>query len=136
MIIIDWTTEIAKRCSHLAGLGKLPPPIAQHSAFQALAVLSITTDNAIEQALTPDSTVPILAIPNSTGRHHLVDKLLAELTPAVAEPSRGSFHPAFSATNWLAQHGLDELVLRSIQHTAEDTGRGDCSAMPRARYRI
>lgn len=59
MTMIDWTTEIAKRCSHLAGLGKLPPPVAQHSALQALAVLSITTDNAIEHALTPDSTMPI-----------------------------------------------------------------------------
>jgi hypothetical protein len=56
MTIIDWTTEIAKRCSHLAGLGKLPPPMAQHSALQALAVLSITTDSGIDHALTP--TVP------------------------------------------------------------------------------
>jgi hypothetical protein len=63
MTIIDWTTEIAKRCSHLAGLGKLPPPMAQHSALQALAVLSIATDNGIDHALTPDSTMPTLAIP-------------------------------------------------------------------------
>ena len=49
MTVIDWTTEIAKRCSHLAGLGKLPPPAAQHSALQALAVLSITADTDIEQ---------------------------------------------------------------------------------------
>ena len=45
MTIIDWTTDIAERCSHLAGLGKLPPPCAQHSALQALAVLSITADD-------------------------------------------------------------------------------------------
>ena len=124
MIIIDWTTEIAKRCSHLAGLGKLPPPMTQHSALQALAVLSIATDNGIDQALTPDSTIPILAIPNVTGRHDLVDELLDKLTEAIAQPSHGFFHHVFSAANWLDQHGFDDLVLRSVQHTADDTGRG------------
>ena len=128
MTIIDWTTEIAKRCSHLTGLGKLPPPVAQHSALQALAVLSITGDFGIEHALTPDSTMPILATPSVTGRHDLVDELLGELTLAVAAPSRGSFHHVFSATNWLEEFGLNELVLRSVEHTDDDTGRADLLA--------
>ena len=128
MTMIDWTTEIAKRCSHLAGLGKLPPPVAQHSALQALAVLSIAADIDIEHALTPDSTMPILAIPTVTGRHDLADEFLGNLSEAVARPSQGSFHHAFSATNWLDERGLDELVLRSVQHSADDAGRAELLA--------
>jgi PcfJ-like protein len=128
MTIIDWTTEIAKRCSHLAGFGKLPPPAEQHSALQALAVLSIITDVPIEHALASASTMPRLAIPNALGRHDLVDELLGLLTQTVAAPSRGHFYHTFSAANWLDAHGLDELVVRSVQHTTDDTGRSDLLA--------
>ena len=128
MTIIDWTTEIAKRCAHLAGLGKLPPPMAQHSALQALAVLSIAADLGIEHTLTPDSTMPTLAIPNAAGRHDLADELLGELTQAIAAPGRGNFYRTFAAAIWLEDYGLDELVLRSVQHTADDIGRGELLA--------
>lgn len=81
--------------------------------------------------------MPILAIPIVTGRHDLVDDLLGNLSEAVARPSHGSFHHAFSATNWLDEHGFDELVLRSVQHTADDTGRAELLAhAARAKRRI
>ena len=128
MTTIDWTTAIAECCTHLAGLGNLPPPDANHPALQALAVLSLTANNRIAHALTPASTVPVLTIPRYAGRHDLADHLLAELTEAVARPSRGSFHHAFSAANWLAEQGLDDLILHSVQHTTDDTGRADLLA--------
>jgi hypothetical protein len=128
MTTFDWITAIAERAAHLARFANLPLPAAQHSALQALAVLSITADIDIEHALVPDSTMPILAIPHATGRHNLVDELLGELTQAAAAPSRGSFHHAFTATSWLEEYGLDELVVRSVQHTADDTGRGELLA--------
>jgi PcfJ-like protein len=128
MTSFDWNTAIAESRTHLTGLGKLPPPAAHDPALQALAVLSLTADAKIDHALTPASTIPTLTIPRYAGRHSLVDQLLAQLTRAVAEPSRGSFHRAFSATDWIAEHGLDELVLRSVQHTADDTGRAELLA--------
>jgi hypothetical protein len=126
MTSFDWSTAIAECCTHLAGLGNLPPPAAQDPALQALAVLSLTADTGIAHALTPASTIPILTIPRYAGRHDLVDDLLAELTRAVARPSHGSFH--HTATNWIVEHGLDALVLRSVQHTADDTGRAELLA--------
>jgi hypothetical protein len=123
MNTFDWTTAIAECATHLAGLGKLPPPDAQHSALQAIAVLSLIADAKIDHALTPASTIPTLAIPRYAGRHDLVDELLGQLTLALAAPCRGSRH-AFSPTDWLDEYGLDELVLRSVQHTADDPGRG------------
>jgi PcfJ-like protein len=123
MTSFDWTTAIAESCTHLAGLGNLPPPAAQHPALEAIALLSLTADIRIDHALTPDSTIPTLTIPRYTGRHDLVDDLLAHLTADVASPARGSFYRAFSATTWLAEHGFDDLLLRSVQHTADDTGR-------------
>jgi hypothetical protein len=63
MTIIDWTTEIAKRCSHLAGLGKLPPPAAHHPGLHALAVVSLTADTGIAHELMPNTTIPCLTIP-------------------------------------------------------------------------
>jgi hypothetical protein len=128
MTTFDWNTAIAECRAHLAGFGNLPPPIAQDPALQAIAVLSLTADAKIDHALTPASTIPTLTIPRYAGRHNLVDKLLAELTQAVAAPSRGSFHNAFSAVNWLTERGLDELVLQSVQHTADDTGRSELLA--------
>jgi hypothetical protein len=128
MTTFDWNTAIAECCTHLAGLGKLPPPATHDPALQAIAVLSLTADAKIDHTLTPASTIPTLTIPRYAGRHNLLDRLLAELTRAAAEPSRGSFHRAFSPTNWIAEHGLDELVLRSVQHTADDTGRGELLA--------
>jgi hypothetical protein len=123
MTTFDWTTAIAECATHLAGLGKLPPPDAQHSALQAMAVLSLVADAKIDHTLTPASTIPTLSAPRYAGRHGLVDKLLGELTQAVAAPGRGSFHSPFSAINWLTEYGLDELVLRSVRHTTDDTGR-------------
>ena len=128
MTSFDWTTAIAECSTHLAGLGKLPPPAAQHSALQAIAVLSLVADAKIDHTLAPASTIPRLTIPRYAGRHDLVDELLGELTQAVAAPSRGSFHRVFSATTWLEEFGLDELVLRSVQLTAADTGRAELLA--------
>jgi hypothetical protein len=42
MTSFDWTTVIAEGCTHLAGLGNLPPPAARHPALQAIAILSLT----------------------------------------------------------------------------------------------
>ena len=123
MTSFDWTTAIAESSTHLAGLGNLPPPAAHHPALQAITVLSLTAEARIDRALTPDSTIPILTVPRYTGRHDLVDDLLARLTADVASPARGSFPHTFSATNWLAEHGFDDLLLRSVQHTSDDTGR-------------
>jgi hypothetical protein len=128
MTTFDWTTAIAECRAHLAGLGKLPPPVDHDPALEALAVLSLAADAKIDHALTPASTIPTLTIPRYAGHHCLADGLLAELTRTVAEPSRGSLHCPFSAVNWLAQHGLDELVLRSVRHTADDTGRAELLA--------
>lgn len=125
MTTFDWTTAIAECCTHLAGLGNLPPPAMQQPALQAIAVLWLIADTPIQQALTPDSTIPALAVPRYSGRHHLVDDLLKGLTEAVAEIPRGGhfYVPSFSARNWIAAHRFDELVLRSAEHTADDTGR-------------
>jgi hypothetical protein len=123
MTSFDWTTAIAECCTHLTGLGNLPPPAARHPALEAIAVLSLTAEARIDRALRPDSTIPALTIPRYTGCNDLVDDLLAHLTEDVASPARGSFSHAFSATNWLAEHGFDELILCSVRHTADDTGR-------------
>jgi len=123
MTIFDWDTAIAETSTHLAGLGKLPPPAAQHPALQAIAVLSLTAGTGIRHQLTPASTVPALSIARYARRHDLVDHLLAELTSAVAAPSRTSPCSAFSAKNWITEQGLDDLVIFSAQHTAADTGR-------------
>lgn len=123
MTSFDWTTAIAECCTHLAGLGHLPPPAAQHPGLQAIAVLSLTAEARIDRALTPDSTIPILTVPRYTGCNDLVDDLISHLTEDVASPARGSFAHAFSATNWLAEHGFDDLVLCSVQRTADDGGR-------------
>jgi hypothetical protein len=63
MTSFDWTTAIAESCTHLAGLGNLPPPAAQDPALQAIAVLSLTADSPIGHALMPDSTIPALSVP-------------------------------------------------------------------------
>jgi hypothetical protein len=123
MTVFDWDTTIAETSTHLAGLGKLPPPLAQHPALQAIAVLSLAPSTGIRHQLTPASTVPALTIPRYAGRHDLVDDLMAELTSAVADPSRVSPCTAFSASNWITEHSLDNLVVLSAQHTADDTGR-------------
>jgi hypothetical protein len=128
MTTFDWNIAIAECSTHLAGLGKLPPPAAQHTALQAIAVISLLADAKIDHTLTPASTTPTLTIPTYAGRHDLLDELLGQLNQAVASPSRGSIHCAFSASNWIAEYGLDELVLHSVQHTADDTGRGELLA--------
>lgn len=123
MTSFDWTTAIAECSTHLAGLGNLPPPAEPDPALEAIAVLSLIADASIQHALTPNSTIPLLIIPRYSGRHHLVDQLLAELTHAVAQPAHGNFNNSFSPSRWLDMHGFDDLVLRSVQHKADDTGR-------------
>jgi PcfJ-like protein len=123
MTTFDWTTAIAECCTHLAGLGNLPPPVAPDPALEAMAVLSLIADTPIRHALTPDSTIPLLVLPRYSGRHDLVDDLLAELTAAVAAPARGNFHKSFSARDWIALKGLDDIVLRSVKHSADDHAR-------------
>jgi hypothetical protein len=123
MTTFDWNTAIAECCTHLAGLGNLPPPIAHDPAIQAVAVISLIADTPIQHALTPDKTFPVLTIPRYSGRHNLVDNLLTELTLAAAEPACGNFHKAFSITDWLSNNGFDEIILRSVQHTPDDSGR-------------
>lgn len=123
MTTFDWTTAIAECCTHLAGLGNLPPPAAHDPALQAIAVVFLIAGTAIQHALKPDSTVPELTVPRYSGRYDLIDDLLAELTKDVAEPTRGNFYKAFSTKNWLDEHDFDELIVRSVQHSADDTGR-------------
>ena len=123
MTIFDWDTVIGETSTHLAGRGKLPPPAAQLPALQAIAVLALAAGTGIRHQLTPASTMPALSIARYAGRHDLVDNLLAELTSTVARPSRVSPFSAFSAKNWITEHGLDDLVIFSAQHTADDTGR-------------
>jgi hypothetical protein len=123
MTALDWTAAIAGCCTHLAGIGNLPSSAAKHPALAAIAVLSLAADASIDHALTPDSTIPNLTIAQYTGRHDLVDDLLAHLTNDAASPARGSASRYFHVTNWLAEHSFSELILRSVQHTADDTGR-------------
>jgi hypothetical protein len=123
MTIFDWDAAIAETSTHLAGLGKLPPPAAHHPALQAIAVLSLAAEAGIQHALTPASTMPALSIARYTGRHDLVDHLLAELNRLVAGPSCASPCNNFSAKNWVAEQGFDELLLLSVQHADDDTGR-------------
>jgi hypothetical protein len=123
MTIFDWHTAIAETSTHLAGLGKLPPPAAQHPALQAIAVISLAAEAGVQHELTPASTMPALSITRYAGRHDFADNLRAELNPLVAGPSRASPCNDFSARNWVAEQGLDQLVLLSVQHTADDSGR-------------
>jgi hypothetical protein len=123
MTTFDWTTAIAECCTYLAGLGNLPPPAKPDPSLAAIAVLSLIADIQIQHALTPHSTVPLLVLPRYSGRHDLVDDILAELTAAVAAPARGNFDKLFSVRDWIAQKGLDAIVLRSVEHAADDHGR-------------
>jgi hypothetical protein len=123
MTTFDWTTAIAECCTHLVALGNLPPPAAHDPALEAIAVVCLIAGTPIQHALTPDSTVPLLTVPRYSGRHDLVDDLLAELTIDVANPTRGNFHRSFSPRNWLEEHSFDEQIVRSVQHMADDSGR-------------
>ena len=137
MTMIDWTTEIAKRCSHLAGLGKLPPPVAQHSALQALAVLSIAADIDIEHALTPDSTMPILAIPTVTGRHDLADEFLGNLTRSRRQrrPTAPSITP-FPQRTGSTNTALTSSFCARFSTAPTIPAAPNCSLMPPAKRRI
>src|ERR1700744_1111041 len=115
MTTFDWNTAIAECCTHLAGLGNLPPPTAHDPALQSIAVVYLIAGTPIQHALTPDSTIRVLTIPRYSRRHDLVDDLLAELTLAPAEPTRGNFHKAVSLKGWLRNNGVDELFLIPVQ---------------------
>ena len=123
MTSFDWNTALAEHCTHLAGLGKLPPREIECSPLQAISVLCLLAGTPIDHALTPDSTRPVLTVSRYTGRHDLADHLLAELTEAIAAPAYGSFFKGFSPTSWLDEQGFDDLIVRSVQHTADDSGR-------------
>lgn len=90
MTTFDWTTAIAEGCTYLASLGNLPPAAAKNPALQAIAVVSLIAGTPIQHTLTPGSTIPVLTIPRYSGRHDLIDDLLAELTTHVAAPTRGN----------------------------------------------
>lgn len=130
MTTITWQCAITERCKHLAGLGKLPPPLARDPALRAIAVISLLADAEIHCTLTPESTAPQLTIPAYTGSDKLVAELLAQLTQAVASPCRGGHQNqiSLSPSVWLSTHGLDALVLRSVKQSADDTGRGELMA--------
>jgi hypothetical protein len=86
MTTFDWTTAIAECCTHLASLGNTPA--AHDPALQAIAVVCLIANTTIQHALTPDSTIPVLTIPRYSGRHDLVDNLLAEpLSPPPSPPA-------------------------------------------------
>ena len=123
MTTVDWHSAIAERCKHLAGLGKLPPLLQHGSALRAVAVLSAMAETNIHHALIPASTRPSLTVPAYTGSDPTVDEFIVELIDTVSAPSRGLFHHSVSASCWLDGHGLDELVVRSVEYTADDSGR-------------
>lgn len=123
MTTVDWHSAIAERCKHLAGLGKLPPPSVQDPALRAVAVLSVMAETDIRHALIAASTRPSLTVPAYTGSDPTVDDLIAKLIDTVSAPSRGLLHHTLSASCWLSGHGLDELVVRSVEYTADDSGR-------------
>ena len=64
-----------------------------------------------------------MTVPRYSGRHALVDDLLADLTSPSHEPARGNFHKAFSPRTGLSNNGFDEIVVRSVQYTPDDSGR-------------
>ena len=104
MTSFDWNTAIAEYCTHLAGLGKLPPREIESSPLQAIAALCLLANTPIRHALTPDSTRPVLTVSRYTGRNDHADHLLAELTEAVAAPARGSFfnpNYGYASRRWL-----------------------------------
>ena len=121
MIAMSWTSAINARRKHLAGLGKLPPPVARAPALRAVAVLSLLAETEIRHTPTPDSTKPHLSIPAFAGTDDVVEELLNELTQAVASRARGRGRQNnFSAPAWLKAHDLDRLVLHSIAAGAND----------------
>ena len=95
--VFDWPNAIALRTAHLAGFGNLPPPLAQHPALEAIAIVSLVADLGIAHELIPDSTLPHLAIAErqSQNHHPLVDQLLNNLALAIAAPTRGNFSFSF-----------------------------------------
>jgi hypothetical protein len=79
--------------------------------------------------------MPALKITRYARSHDLVDNFLAELSRFVAGPSRSSPCHAFSAKNWVVDQDLDDLVLLSVRHTADDTGRASLLAHAAAKAR-
>ncbi len=115
-------TQIAERCKHLAGLGKLPPPALQAPALRAIALLALVTERPIRHSLMPASTRTALAIPGYTGSDSLADDFLAKLVDDIAAPASGSSR-TFSPSGWVQAHGLEDLILCSAAATADDAGR-------------
>jgi hypothetical protein len=119
MTTLDWNTAIADCRAQLAAIGNLPET-AQDHALEAIAVLCLVAAAPIDHALQPDNTLPVLTVPQYAGRHDLAGDLLAHLAAAACPTS---LFRRFSASDWLAGHGFDGLILRSVRHTADDTGR-------------
>ena len=122
-IAMSWTSAINARRKHLAGLGKLPPPVARAPALRAVTVLSLLAETEIRHTPTPDCTKPHLSIPAFPARTMWSRSLLNELTQAVASRARGGARQDnFSAPAWLKAHDLDRLVLHSIAAGGNDAG--------------
>ena len=116
--------------AHLAGFGNLPPPLAQHPALEAIAIVSLVADLGIAHDLIPDSTLPRLTIAGrqSQNHHPLVDQLLNNLALAIAAHTRGNFSFSFSISQWLTDHDLEEFVIAAIVLRGDDSAHREILA--------
>src|SRR5689334_6207813 len=89
MIDADITLAIAERSRHFAGLGKLPPPAAQHPAIRAAAALALVADPGMEHELVPHSITPQLTFRGCSAVNELAAALLELFAQYAAMPAYG-----------------------------------------------
>ena len=135
MTVNDLASAIDARCKHLAGLGKLPPPVASAPALRAIAVVSLLAETDIRHTPTPDSTAPQLTIPGYVGTDGVVENLLAR-----ADADRGRAVPAavpgrtISAPSaWLGARSRQRSSCARSNTAPTTPAAAPCWPMPRTR---